>query len=318
MTRVRDVFGLDLSEAVVFRKPTIAALVGEIGQQLACRLVEGGWRLVRGKSGTAEGGRDRAVLRRRPRAAPLPLSYAQQRLWFLDRVDPGPAYHMAIALRLTGLLDRAVLAAALGRIRDRHEVLRTTFPVVGGEPVQNVGAPGLVPVPLRELNVPQPAEPAAVEQALLEEFERPFDLATGPLLRAAIVSTGPRDHRLLVTVHHIVFDGWSTAIFLRELSGTCRVLAGGWTTLLDLFRFRYSTRTTRPGSVSGVVVRNLKRSWTTGGGSFVRLRFSAPSRRIGRVRRSRPTVAPACIGGSLRRSLPHCAPSDIATRPPST
>ncbi|MBX3732749.1 MAG: amino acid adenylation domain-containing protein [Verrucomicrobiae bacterium] len=233
--RVREVFGLDLSEAVVFQKPTIAALVGEIGQQLACRLVEGGWHLVRGETGTAVGGRDRAVLRRRPRAAPLPLSYAQQRLWFLDRVDSGPAYHMAIALRLTGLLDRAVLAAALGRIRDRHEVLRTTFPVVGGEPVQNVGAPGLVPVPLRELNVPQPAEPAAVEQALLEEFERPFDLAAGPLLRAAVVSTAPRDHRLLVTVHHIVFDGWSTAIFLQELSRTCRVLASGWTALQDLF-----------------------------------------------------------------------------------
>ena len=146
--------------------------------------------------------------------APLPLSFAQQRLWFLDRLEPGsPLYNMPAAVELRGRLYPAALAAALGEIARRHEALRTTFREEAGEPEQIVAEPARFPLPLIDLQG-HPEEAALLGDA---EARRPFDLGRGPLLRAALLRLDAGEHVLLVTMHHIVSDGWSTGVLVREL-----------------------------------------------------------------------------------------------------
>ncbi|HYN21122.1 MAG TPA: amino acid adenylation domain-containing protein, partial [Thermoanaerobaculia bacterium] len=142
----------------------------------------------------------------------LPVSSAQRRLWFVDRMEPGsPLYNVPAAWRLRGPLDPAELEAALNGILARHEVLRTTFEVENGEPVQVVRPHQPRPLPLIEVS-------AFIEEELRAEAARPFDLDRGPLFRALLLRRAPDDHVLLVTFHHIVSDGRSLALFGRELS----------------------------------------------------------------------------------------------------
>jgi amino acid adenylation domain-containing protein len=159
-----------------------------------------------------------------PRAGALPLSFAQQRLWFIDRLEPGsPLYNMAVPLRLAGALREQALAGALAAVVERHEALRTTFPERDGEPVQEIA-----PRPLSRLAlVDLAALPAArrrpeAERLAIAEALRPFDLARGPLLRCALLrfeSAGEaREHLLLLTLHHIVADGWSLEVLAREVA----------------------------------------------------------------------------------------------------
>jgi condensation domain-containing protein/phosphopantetheine binding protein len=138
------------------------------------------------------------------------LSPGQHRLWFLDQLRPGSAaYTVPLALRLTGPLDPAGLAAALTAVVARHEILRTTYPARDGRPYVRVGAPAPVPLPVIDTD--------DVAAAQLAEASRPFDLARGPLLRAALLRTGPGAHVLLLTQHHIVTDGWSLPLLVGEL-----------------------------------------------------------------------------------------------------
>ncbi len=142
----------------------------------------------------------------------LPLSFAQERLWFLDQLEPGtPLYNIPVALRLTGRLDAAALELALAGVVRRHEALRTTFGFQDGNPVQTVQPPGfrMARVELSEDDLPA---------FLLDEARRPFDLAAGPLLRATLVRLGEADHALLITLHHIVADGWSLGVLVREVA----------------------------------------------------------------------------------------------------
>ncbi|WP_151772315.1 non-ribosomal peptide synthase/polyketide synthase [Streptomyces abyssomicinicus] len=157
------------------------------------------------------------------RTRPLPLSFAQRRLWFLDRLRPGDArYNSAVALRLTGPLDHGALSRALDLVVARHEALRTTFDEgEDGHPAQRVHAPAPVPLPVREVT------PAGTEAALRAEYARPFDLRTGPLLRALLLRETAGAHVLLLTAHHIVTDGWSTGVVLEELCAAYDALAHG-------------------------------------------------------------------------------------------
>jgi hypothetical protein len=153
---------------------------------------------------------------------PPPLSFSQRRLWFLAQLEPGSAaYNLPAALRLAGRLDLAALRRSLGEIVRRHEVLRTTFPAAAdGEPRQAIAppAPGPLALPLVDLApLGQDRWPEALRLAW-QEARRPFDLARGPLLRLVLVRLGEDEHALLVTIHHIVSDAWSTGIFLRELA----------------------------------------------------------------------------------------------------
>jgi amino acid adenylation domain-containing protein/non-ribosomal peptide synthase protein (TIGR01720 family) len=157
----------------------------------------------------------RALLARRN-----PLSFAQERLWFLDRLAPNSAaYIIPTAVRLEGQLDRAVLARSLNAIIARHEVLRTTFPALEGHPVQLVAPVLRLPLPLLDLSdLPTPAREAEADRLMRAEPRHPFDLAGGPLLRACLLRLNAAEHLLLLTLHHIVADGWSIDVLLHELT----------------------------------------------------------------------------------------------------
>src|SRR5262249_5434256 len=152
-----------------------------------------------------------APIRPAPRGPDLPLSHAQQGLWFADQLNPGhPVYNNYRAVRLAGPLDPAVLRPALDELVRRHAGLRTTFPTRDGRPVQ-VSAAARV----RLGGAALPAGSASgVDRLLREEVCRPFDLARGPLLRVTLGRVVEQDHVLLVVAHHIVTDAWSMALLM--------------------------------------------------------------------------------------------------------
>ncbi|MGW2874349.1 amino acid adenylation domain-containing protein, partial [Kitasatospora sp. NPDC001225] len=192
VSRIRTALGSTVSIRDVFEAPTVARLAGRLHRDHSTR----------------------PALRPGPRPAALPLSSAQRRLWFLNRLEPGSAaYNMAFAVRLSGALDTAALEAALADLVERHEVLRTVFPETDGEPRQEVlGTEAWAGLTVRETS---PAE-APAEAA--REAARGFDLATRLPVRATLLRTGPAEHLLLLIVHHIVADGWSATPLARDLS----------------------------------------------------------------------------------------------------
>ena len=146
-------------------------------------------------------------------------SFAQQRLWFLNELEPGnPVYNIPVALRLEGQLNTDALAAALTEIVHRHEALRTTFTTLDARPVQVVGPPQSMPMPLVDISsLPATDREAEAQRLLHAEARRPFDLGRGPLTRANLLRLAPNDHILMLSMHHIVSDGWSLGIMIREL-----------------------------------------------------------------------------------------------------
>jgi amino acid adenylation domain-containing protein len=150
----------------------------------------------------------------------FPASFAQQRLWFLDQLEPGNVtYNIARAIYLTGPIDVATLETSINEIVKRHESLRTTFGTRDGKPVQVVRDESPILLPLIDLSALPPAERANEEQRLAQaEAHRPFDLSEGPLLRGRLVRLADEEHVLLLTLHHIISDGWSAGILFRELA----------------------------------------------------------------------------------------------------
>jgi len=157
---------------------------------------------------------------RREALGPCPLSFAQQRLWFLDRLEPGsPVYSILRAVRMAGTLDVGALQQALDAIVARHETLRTTFVSVDGGPMQVVGEG--CPAKLSRIDLsewPALEREAEAQRLLKETARRPFDLSQDLMLRATLLRLGPREHILLLVVHHIASDGWSMGILFRELA----------------------------------------------------------------------------------------------------
>jgi hypothetical protein len=149
----------------------------------------------------------------------FPLSFAQQRLWFLQQMNlQSPAYNMPVASRLVGRLDVKALEQALNEIVQRHEVLRTTFQMVDAQPMQVISARGALALPLLDLtHLPQTAREAEAHHLALENLNQPFDLVNGPLLRARLLRMNVEDHVLLLTMHHIISDGWSIGVLVNEL-----------------------------------------------------------------------------------------------------
>ena len=157
---------------------------------------------------------------RRGAIAQCPLSFSQQRLWLLDQFDPGnSAYNITKAFRLMGLLDVTAIEKSLNEIVQRHESLRTTFSTVQGEPVQIIAPTLTLTVPLTDLRkLAANDQEAELRRMITREARRPFDLFCGPLLRAALLRVNDKDHVLVLTLHHIVTDGWSMRVLFRELS----------------------------------------------------------------------------------------------------
>ncbi|HEV2736021.1 MAG TPA: amino acid adenylation domain-containing protein [Longimicrobiaceae bacterium] len=159
----------------------------------------------------------------------FPLSFAQQRLWFLDQWSAGSAaYNSPMALRLAGRLDADALARALSEIVRRHEALRTVYLNLEGRPVQTVQPAGPVALPVDDLSaLPPEAREAEARRVVDAETGTPFDLARGPMLRARLLRLGAGEHVLVVVTHHVAFDG-SAGIFFRELSALYAAFARGW------------------------------------------------------------------------------------------
>jgi surfactin family lipopeptide synthetase A len=208
----RSLFGVDLPLRRMFELPTIAQL-GE---------------LIDGSRSTG------SELLRSPitpidRAHPLPLSFAQSRLWFLNQLEGGSAtYNMPEPLQLTGDLDLAALEGAVAAIVERHAGLRTSFQTIEGTAVQVIEDRVRVPIPLVDLSQLSPEEQSQrlAEQAIAEA-EQPFNLAQAPLLRLKLVRLAPTSHVLLLTIHHIISDGWSMGIFVDELTALYRSILTG-------------------------------------------------------------------------------------------
>ena len=174
-------------------------------------------------------------------------SFAQQRLWFIDQLMPGtPAYNLPTAMHLAGPLDAAALARSLRAIMQRHETTRTTFTTVDGALVQVVApaateAPNAPSLPLLDLTaLPEATRAGAMRTLASAEARRPFDLARGPLLRAGLLRLGPDEHVLLVTMHHIVSDGWSMGVLVRELVALYAAYTGGVPAALPELPIQYS------------------------------------------------------------------------------
>ena len=178
----------------------------------------------------------------------FPPSFAQQRLWFLDQLMPAnPFYNIPAALRFPVALDHAVLEESLTELVRRHEALRTTFGSVDGQPVQIVapppGAAGGVAVHLRLEDLralPAREGEATATRLATQEARLPFDLASGPLLRAALLRLGEQDSVFLLTMHHIISDGWSMGVFFRELSALYAAFATGQDSPLPPLPIQYA------------------------------------------------------------------------------
>ncbi|HJX27178.1 MAG TPA: condensation domain-containing protein, partial [Thermoanaerobaculia bacterium] len=156
---------------------------------------------------------------RRDGTGPAPLSFAQQRLWFLDRLAPGePGYNVPVAVLIEGPLDRVALDRALKAVIARHESLRTTFELREGSPVQIVASCGALSFPVIDLEGWGGDGSRELERICGEVVHLSFDLSTGPLLRAVLLRQGAERHALILVLHHIVSDGWSTGVLVSDLS----------------------------------------------------------------------------------------------------
>src|SRR4051794_25206473 len=175
---------------------------------------------LRGMAAPVASARSRTQISKTDRMHLLPLSWSQQRLWFIDQLQgAGQAYHIAAAVRLHGVLKVSALQAALDTMLERHEALRTVFASVEGSAIQVIQPPSqfsLQQIDLSDLEA-QEREAQITEQAT-QEAQAPFDLSTGPLIRARLLRVSSDEHVMLMTMHHIVSDGWSMGIFIREVA----------------------------------------------------------------------------------------------------
>lgn len=203
VSRMEKTFQMSVPLRSLFESPTIA----ELAQLVERNRLEGESISV-------------APIPRASREDELPLSFSQQRLWFVEQLEPGSAaYHIPAAARLKGRLDVAALACALEEITRRHEALRTVFAIGKEGPVQAISPATKFRLPLIDLTTLSNAQrEEAAERYVKEESKRPFDLARGPLLRAGLLRLAEDDHIISLTLHHIVSDGWSMGALVREIT----------------------------------------------------------------------------------------------------
>jgi amino acid adenylation domain-containing protein len=225
VSRVRHQVNVDVPLRTLFQVPTLAALAEQIEvlRQTASRASE-------------------PPLTPVPRDGAVPLSFAQQRLWFLEQFAPGgPVYHISHAFRLYGALNRVALTQSLNHIVRRHEALRTTFVVVDQKPRQSIRPWRAVEMPCIDLRGLADAErPSELQRLAREAIQRPFDLRRDVLLRATLLQVAEDEHVLLLVVHHIVADGWSMGILFRELSVLYNAFCHGQSSPLSPLPLQYA------------------------------------------------------------------------------
>ena len=204
MSRVRQACAVELPLRCLFTSPTVRGLAREVESQWGS-------------------GNEMVVVALKPatRDGELPLSLAQQRLWFLDQLEPGSSsYNVPTVIRLRGVLNVTALERSVNEIVRRHEVLRTRFPMREGQPVQVIDPP-------RPISLTVVESENGITQIVQRETQVPFDLSTGPLLRMSVLRLSAEEHVVLLNMHHIVSDAWSMGIVTRELSALYQAYNGG-------------------------------------------------------------------------------------------
>ncbi|MCP4654685.1 MAG: non-ribosomal peptide synthetase, partial [bacterium] len=229
ISRLRDLLGVELELRTIFRAPTLAGL------SQCCE-------------STRRAGRIPTAPAIRPlppdpqRRDPLPLSFAQQRLWFLAQVESDTAaYNLPLALQLGGPLGHSALERSLNEIVRRHQALRTRFASRDDQPYQVIRPPAFLPLPVVDLTALTAAERhSEIGRLAFEEAHRPFALSRGPFLRSALLRPAAAEHVLLLTMHHIASDGWSLGILHRELTVLYQAFSGGRASPLPELDLQYA------------------------------------------------------------------------------
>ncbi|MBZ4423339.1 non-ribosomal peptide synthetase, partial [Myxococcus sp. RHSTA-1-4] len=225
VSRVREAFRVELPLRDVFEAPTVEKLAGRLEQTL-----------------TTAPGLKAPPLERVPRTSALPLSFAQQRLWFLDQLEPGShSYNIPVAVKLTGVVKVEALEQAFEALVLRHESLRTTFEDRNGSPVQVISPKARVHLRVEDLSSAPEAERSAEATRLIElEAQRPFNLEQGPLLRTTLLKLSEQEHVLVLVMHHIVSDGWSMDVLIREMGALYETCAQGLPSPLPELPLQYA------------------------------------------------------------------------------
>jgi amino acid adenylation domain-containing protein len=239
ISRVRETHRVELSVRSFFETPTLGG-IAQLVEQAKNRGPErppfkksptAGLKETEKPDGTPEN-----------EALVFPASFAQQRMWFLDQLEPGnAAYNMVQAARLSGRLHESALERSLNSIVRRHEILRTYFVEIEGAPAQVIGAPAYQPLNVIRLSgISDDDRESEARRLIEEEANRPFDLAQGPLFRATLIRIGAEEHILALTMHHIISDGWSIAVLYRELSALYEAFCRGSAPALPELPIQYA------------------------------------------------------------------------------
>ncbi|MEH1970760.1 amino acid adenylation domain-containing protein [Nostoc sp.] len=225
ISRIRDTYQLNLPLRRLFDAPTVASLAESIETELKQNSEWQTWGI--------------APITRNQN---LPLSFAQQRLWFLEQLLPdSPFYNFPQTFRLFGQVNLRALEQSINEIVRRHEVLRTTFASSNGQPVQIIAPTLSVPIHLVDLHsLSETQKDTEIQRLMIEEFQQPFNINRGPLLRATLLQLDAEEYLLLLSIHHIVFDGWSVSVLFRELTLLYQAFTNGLSSPLAELPIQYA------------------------------------------------------------------------------
>ena len=224
-TRIRDVFGVNLPVRVIFERSTVSGLAEVVDEH-------------RRKSM----GLEEEPISPVDRGEKMPVSFSQRRVWFLQQLSPeSPAYNIPVAVRIHGELDYGRLRQSLQLLVERHEILRTEIVTDDGSPFQRILSRLNIDIPVADLSgVPPRDREAEIKRLLQNEAKTPFDIARAPLFRMKILRVGEREHIVSLVIHHIISDGWSSVIFVRELVENYAALAKGTKPVRRPLRIQYA------------------------------------------------------------------------------
>ena len=302
VSRVRETFGVELALLQLFEQPTVAELA---------RHVEARLRAGSGSDASAP------PVGPQSREGALPLSFAQQRLWLADQLESGDySYNVPVALRLSGNLDVPALARSLSELVRRHESLRTTFAEADGQPVQLIHPPAPLALEVQDLTGLDAAEREAEARRLAtEEAQQPFDLSTGPLLRARLLRLAEHEHVLLFTMHHIVSDGWSIGVLVREVTQLYEAFLKGEESPLEELSIQYADFAVWQREwMSGEVLERELDYWRrqlAGAPPVLELPTDRPRPAVQNFRGASKSFV---LGGDLNKALTRLSQSEGATR----
>jgi amino acid adenylation domain-containing protein len=225
ISHIRTTFEIELPLRRLFESPTVAGLAAAIQEMMKVQT-----------------GRQVSPIQRVSREGELPLSFAQQRLWLLDRLDPGNiSYNSSATVRLVGSLHVEALEQAFNEIVRRHEVLRTTFYEIDGQPFQAIAPSLTITLPIIDLcELPEADKSAEPQKQTTEWCQQHFDLAQGPLLRLMLLKLGQQEHILVFSIHHIASDGWSVGLFVGEVAAVYEAFSQGKPSPLPKLPIQYA------------------------------------------------------------------------------